>query len=66
MKIFKLSKDDPNTHTITNESDFLKLTGKKLPWVRTKENKSIYYVAVFVTSREYCIKVTPALFFDGV
>lgn len=30
MKIFKLSKDDPNTHTITNESDFLKLTGKKI------------------------------------
>lgn len=43
MKIFKLSKDDPNTHTITNESDFLKLTGKKLPWVRIKGNKSIYF-----------------------
>lgn len=43
MKIFKLSKDDPNTHTITNESDFLKLTGKKFPWVRTKGNKSIYF-----------------------
>ena len=43
MRIFKLSKDDPNTHTITNESDFLKLTGKKFPWVRSDGNKSIYF-----------------------
>lgn len=43
MRIFKLNKDDPNTHTITNESDFLKLTGKKLPWVRSYGNKNIYF-----------------------